>query len=280
MPFRPPNSPWWPCSPAPAASPAPPDGNDMPPKLRRDPTVSTTTGPPFRVRVLPSSLAGSAGSCFPSLSALAEAVALLKVKDADPADRTWNWGWPLISDGSLPALSRWSPLVEAASARLEAVAPWGDCNTRTEPYPVRSGRLPRLVMSIGTATKLSGWKTLMMSLATPVATRVPIVAATTARMAPARRLRRPASCTRVRRRSIRVGFGGTTPGSTVRSRRRAGTGSTVAPPSARAAATTTASAAIESLRRWQVAQDAAWVRSGSGTAPGSSWICRSTDRLG
>ncbi len=136
---------------------------------------------------------------------------------------------------------------------------------------------------MGTATKLSGWKIWMMSLAPPVATRVPMEATTTARMAPTRRLRRLASWIRVWSRSTKVGLGGTTPVSALRSRRRAGAGST-SPSTAdtaplRAAAATPASAAIASLRRRQVAQDAAWMRSGSGTAPGSSRICRSTDRL-
>src|SRR5437879_7924286 len=131
MPPRPPSSPWWP-SPV-AVSLTPDFGTEKGPRLLSDPTVSITTGPPLSVRLLPSRLAGSAGSGLPSLPALAEAADLLKVKEADPADRTWNAGAPLISDGSLPGVSSCRPLLWAAPARLEAAVAWGDCRTRTEP---------------------------------------------------------------------------------------------------------------------------------------------------
>src|SRR2546427_5163152 len=131
MPSSPPSSPWWA---SPVALPlAPDDGAEKGARLRCDPTVSITTGPPLSVRLLPSRFAGRAGRPLPSLPALAEAAAVLKVKDADPAERTWKAGSPLTSDGSLPAARRGRPLLEAASARLEAAVALGDCNTRTEP---------------------------------------------------------------------------------------------------------------------------------------------------
>src|SRR5437660_1227324 len=66
-------------------------------------------------------------------AARAEAATVLKVKDADPAERTWNAGSPLTPEGSLPVARRCRPLLEAASARLEAAVLLGDCSTRTEP---------------------------------------------------------------------------------------------------------------------------------------------------
>src|SRR4030088_1351530 len=124
MPPSPPRSPWWAPS---VAVPLTPDfGSEKGPRLLCDPTVSITTGPPLSVRLLPSRLAGSADSALRSLPALAEAAVLLKVKDADPADRTWNAGSPLISDGSLPGVSNCRPLLWAAPARLEGEVAWGD----------------------------------------------------------------------------------------------------------------------------------------------------------
>src|SRR5438270_9707844 len=58
IPPRPPRIPWWA---SPAAVPLPPAaGAEKGPRLRWDPTVSITTGPPFSVRLLPSRLAGRA----------------------------------------------------------------------------------------------------------------------------------------------------------------------------------------------------------------------------
>ena len=124
-------TPWW--APSAALPPMPDDGAGKGPRLCCDPTVSITTGPPLSVRLLPSRFAGRAGRAWPSLPALAEAAAVLKVKDADPAERTWNVGSPLTADGSLPVARRCKPLLEAASARLDAAVALGGCSTRTEP---------------------------------------------------------------------------------------------------------------------------------------------------
>src|SRR5437588_1618408 len=131
MPPSSPRSPWWDSL---GTVPLPPDfGAEKGPRLCWEPTVSITTGPPLSVRLLPSRFAGRVGRAWPSLPALAEAAAVLKVKDADPAERTWNAGSPLTPEGSLPVARTCRPLLEAASARLEAAVPLGDCSTRTEP---------------------------------------------------------------------------------------------------------------------------------------------------